>query len=290
MQHPDGRNEDPGSGGLLIAKEYLAMTTLGFAAPVEREMLRWYRQAVSVPGARVRSSVDGTLDRVDWRAGGAWESYSEPLLKYLNEFSFDPGAVNLVNQTLERLDPDSIGSFISARAEAFEVGWFIPERQPIEVLFDWADREWWKQFRQWSARYEIDTVEGLGASLDASAIRECSIPVNRATPRESLECGLLLFKHLGLPYPPDDLFSVVVNGEYSGTSISLWFDREQLIKVGMVLGQPTTEMVVGCGSVLGVDLDRLALYEGVMDSPGASGLEIALLGKDEFSLTFHYGE
>ncbi|NPV90578.1 MAG: hypothetical protein HPY50_07395 [Firmicutes bacterium] len=288
MPQSDGKNENQGKKTLGY-DEYIALCTLGFEAPVEQEMLRWYQQFHQVPGARVRVSLDGAMDRVTWSAGGKWEDFSEPMLHYLQSFPLGPEGVGLVNDALDRFNPEGIGMSIAAVRDVFELGWYIPDRLPLHGLTDWAGFPEPEMLKRWADRYGIGQIENLGASFGSDQIRECCIPVAGEPPQKSLETGLLLFRYLGLPYPPDKILSVLTNSQYSGVAAALWFTPRQVIKVGIRLKDPDTYMVVGCGSELGLDLDKIALFEGVMSSSGASELEIELLGAEEFKLVLHYG-
>ncbi len=271
-----------------ILNEALAAANLGFATPVFEEMLRWYKQ-VAVHTSDITVSLDADMSRIAWRTEGIWDNFAGPMVDYLQGFPLRETAARLFNDTVSRLGPERIGSFISACKDVFELGWFIPDPLAIDKLFGTASFSGIDNLKQWAEKYGVKQMLDFGASLDAdNLIMECVLPIVPNKPGDALETGLLLFRYLGLPYPPDRLLAVINGCRDKEVAAALWFTEKNLYKAGLIIKDPAIETVVGCASELGLDLDKLAVFEAAMDAKGPAQLEIALTGAEQFQLILHY--
>jgi hypothetical protein len=110
----------------------------------------------------------------------------------------------------------------------------------------------------------------LGRSLASrDQLSEVTLKISAETPRRAVEVGLLLLRSLALPFPPDAFIDAMLRQEQSDIFASLWLGQAGAAKVGILLPQPSTELVLRLCAAAGPNQEKaLAIFEACLGAGG----------------------
>ncbi|MBM4389732.1 MAG: hypothetical protein FJ090_01310 [Deltaproteobacteria bacterium] len=270
-----------------------------------RERMRMGRTAVQV-GLDRANLLEAWIDRVPTVAhlpGGqpcnfgadlaadtselTWKAWGEAsgMLKQFSEFLDLVGAPAVHKERLlaqhRRLQPKVAGSFIEARSDGADLGWFVVDPLPLEAAVAEADpSRSLDAFASWARETGILQVQGIGRSVGGGMTRLAAmLPGGDAVERHGALAKALGVRQLG------DGAAALVRGQAGAVGITLALglprsaDDAGVADFGVVLAQPDARAVVELLMLAGLGTDAtLARFEGFLGVDGAVAVVVGARG------------
>ena len=287
------------TGGLSAARlsVHIATATLPVAEGVQQALQFWHAhlplafEASGKPLQGFTVSLAASLERVTWHAVGAAPEFTFQMMDYLDELDIPQENLVDLEQVLDAVQPAQLGSWITGRKNSYDLGWYLAPREgllenALPLLPESPDRD---RLAEWAAQHEVSECVRLGRSLvSAEQLSDMTVKIEADTPRQAVETGLSLLGSLALPLPPDEVLEAALHHKRAETFASLWLGRAGAAKVGLLLPEPSTELVLRlCDAVGQGHVRELALFEGALDCGGPAFAELQQLA-DGWGVELHY--
>ncbi len=270
-----------------------------------RERMRMARTAVQVGLDRAKL-LEAWIDRVPTVAhlpGGqpcqfgadlaadtrelTWKAWGDAtgMLKQFGDFLDVVGAPPVHKERLiaqhRRLQPKLAGSFIEARQDGADLGWFVVDPLPLEAALAEADPgRSLDAFSAWARETGVRQVQGLGRSVGGGMTRVAAmLPDGGAVERFAA-----LAKALGMRALGDGAADVVRrHAGTAGITLSLGAPRTAedsgVADLGVVLAEPPRRTVVELLMLAGLGTDDgIARFEGFLGVAGAAAVVVGARG------------
>jgi hypothetical protein len=267
-----------------------------------RERMRMARTAVQVGLDRAKL-LEAWIDRVPTVAhlpGGqpcafgadlvadtselTWKAWGDAtgMLKQFSEFLDLVGAPPVHKERLlaqhKRLQPKVAGSFVEARTDGADLGWFVVDVLPVEVaLSEAAPGRSLDAFAAWARETGVQQVQGIAHSVGGGMTKLTAILPDGG----AVERFAALAKTLGVRQLGDGAADVVRRHEGpAAITLALGAPRSAddagVADFGVALVHPPTRTVVELMMLAGLGTDEvLAGFEGFL---GVDGATVAVVG------------
>jgi len=212
--------------------------------------------------------VPASLDRVTWLVDGSPQAFVELVFDFLEDAQAPPDEMDRLEQTLELLEGQQLGSWLSASAEGADGGWILTTDSLVEaalpLLAPSADLE---SFRDWLGAYPgLSLVQLLRSVGEPSPLSELLILLpERATTREQLALVGDLFGRLGLEWLDAAVIDALIEEGGQEPALIAGFTGEGIARLGIAFGQPGRRLTL---MMAGLDDEeahvKLALLEGTL--------------------------
>jgi len=276
---------------------HIAAATLPIEKEVQEELHHWHAalpltlEVEGTPPEGVYASLSGSLDRLTWHTAGDYPQFFYRLLDYLDDYPISQANLDELDRVVQAVQPAQLGAWIEARSNSYDLGWYL---RPEGGLFDNAApylpaSPALERVLAWAEQYEVTECLRLGKSLVSEVgLSEVYLQVTTPTPRRAVEVGLLLFRYLGLEYPSDEILAALLLQEQPELVVSLQLGTGGLTKLGLMLSQPSTELVLRLwdASAAG-DTKNLAIFEACLGAGGPFLAEPQLLAGG-WGVELHY--
>jgi hypothetical protein len=274
-----------------------AAATLPFDQEIQTALHAWLTalpqalEAEDTPLGPFSAALAGSRDRLTWQVSAPAEPFTLRLDRYLADFPIPEENLDYLQAVLDDQQPQQAGSWIIARPQIFEPGWFIypPSGQlsKIRRLLPISDDLY--RLLTWSKNNRVDQCLRVGRSLIGSdGFTELVLRISANSAASALEAGMALFDALDLPDPGEEAYQVLQTNQEPELLVSLWLTAKGAAKAGLIMTEPDTDMTLHLLDAVGqTDDDALALFEGVLDKDGPDALEYQQLAGGE-SAELHY--
>jgi hypothetical protein len=274
-----------------------ATATLPIAKAVQQALHFWHAQlplALEIAGQAPQGlyvSLAADLQRVTWHTMGDTPGFTGPFMDYLNELEIPAENRTDLERVLERAQPAQLGAWITGRKDTFDLGWYLAPRDGrlengLPLLPDSPDKA---HLVAWAAQYAVDECVRVGRSLvSQDQLSDVTVKISGDTPRQAVETGLLLLRSLALPFPPAALVEAILRQDQTEVFASLWLGQAGAAKVGLLLPQPTTELVLRLCDAAGQHTENsLAIFEACLGAGSPAFVEPQQLA-DGWGVELHY--
>jgi hypothetical protein len=276
---------------------HIAAATLPLQKDVQEELHAWHAAlplALELEGKKPHGffvSLSAGFDRLTWQAAGEYPAAFYRLLDYLDGHPIPPENLADLERVVKAIQPEQLGSWILARPASFDVGWYLRPQGDLlaNALPYLAASPALQQVLAWAKQYNVTACARFGKSLASEeGLCELYLPVTAPTPRRALETGLVLFRYVGLDFPPDELLSAVLLHSQSELVVSLRLSDDGLVGLGLMLPQPSTELVLRLCDAAGQGQDqKLAIFEGCLNAGSPIFVELQQLAEG-WGVELHY--
>ncbi|OQY47466.1 MAG: hypothetical protein B6242_04925 [Anaerolineaceae bacterium 4572_78] len=281
-----------------MAQPYLntATATLSLNKEIQTELYRWNQQlplALSMNGYEPTAfgvSLSAMLNRITWRTEGEQPYFLQQFQRYMANFELSLETLKHMHHVLETVQPSELGSWISAYTDYFEIGWHISQDMPLTRALSYLEiNENHDGLLSWIKTHDITECHRFGSSLaPGDMLSEIHLSITTETPRRTLEIGLLLFREVGLTYPPDEILSALLLSQSTEIYASLLLGSGGMVKIGLTFPEPSTEFILRLCHSVGIENDtRLALFEGSLNTDGPVYAEFQYFA-DQMDVELHY--
>lgn len=274
-----------------------AVSTLPLDQEIQAALYAWLTalpqalEAEDTPLGPFTAALAGSRDRITWQVSAPAEPFSLRLDRYLADFPITEASYADLQAAMDDQQPQQAGSWIIARPQIFEPGWFIyppsGKLSKIRQLLPVSDDLY--RLLDWSKKNRVDQCIRVGRSLISSdGFTDLVLRISANSPAGALEAGMALFDALDLPDPSEEVSQVLQMNQEPELLVSLWLTNAGVAKAGLVMTEPDTDMSLHLLDAVGqADDDALALFEGVLDKDGPDALEYQQLAGGE-SAELHY--
>ncbi|MSP93060.1 MAG: hypothetical protein EXR79_14875 [Myxococcales bacterium] len=237
--------------------------------------------AAHLPGGQpctMGADLVADLSELTWKAWGEAGGMLVPFAEFLTAAGIDEAHRERMFATYRQLQPKVAGTFVEARTDGADLGWFIADPLPLLAAIAEADPGRPSEaFERWARETGVTTVAGLGRSLFGGMTRVgLLLPAGDAVARHDA-----LARALGLRALGDGAAEVVRRHEGPvGLTLALGVpataDDAGVADFGLTLMQPGTRTVVELLMLAGLEVDEtLATFEGFL---GVDGVAVVVVG------------
>ncbi len=276
---------------------HIAAATLPVPEEIRQALGFWYEHiplvyeaaGETLPGFFVSLAAD--LSHVTWHAAGETPRFSACLAYYLDEIDFPEENLADLNQVLDTLQPSRLGGWITGRKDSYDLGWYLTPpggrlESALPLLPESPDLH---RLAGWAERYGVSDCVRLGRSLASDELlSEVALEISAETPRRAVEIGMRLLPELGLADPPDEILEAALRQTQANIFASLWLGQGGAVKFGLLLPQPSTELVLRLCDAAGPSHENeLAIFEASLGSQGPAYAEPQQLASG-WGVELHY--
>ncbi|MBL1176281.1 hypothetical protein [Pantanalinema sp. GBBB05] len=276
---------------------YLASQTLPIGQSIAANALKEWLEAMPTVGdfaddqdAKLQTSLTADLQRLTWRSSGETVGFFPKMQRFLAHRSIPNAARTLLAQIGEQLQPATVGMWIELMQKNLDIGCFFPGSLLLKQVLAYASvGETRETLQTWTNQTHCNHCTEFGLSLGAgNRILTFLIPLSGSTAIEQLNLGLEAFSTFKSPALPQQVTDLLIANAKLGLLLSVWLGHAGLIKIGLLIPQPDTELMLQLCSISGKNYDQaLAKFEGSLGVQQPTYIECQQMATG-FGVELHY--
>lgn len=288
----------------------LAKGTIPFLQDEESKVLEfWQIWSESIPlGEELQAggaiefhvSTSANMEKLTWRTAGPQNIFIQKMVDFFWNVGAPESEIDRLNDVGALINPIKIGSWIDMSAKGgMDGGWYFPVEIMLKMAIEAADPgEPSKKVLEWSEKHHVEKCFSVGRDMGAAPPRQTEIRVRLPGDSHAIQMGAAedSYKMFGFPAIPDGPLQVIRDWKPTGLCLSIITSSEGFVRLGLMVPNPSTDIVLKLCQLVKAGNEQLAAFEGSLGSSGPSYVEFQYLKegfgygvyKEGFDIVFHY--
>jgi len=220
------------------------------------------------------------------------------------DFFWNVGApeaeIDRLNDVGTLLNPVRIGSWIDMSAKGgMDGGWYFPVNLQLSLVLEAADvGDPISKVSEWSEKHQVTACYSVGRDMGAAPPRQTEFRVS--LPGNDLDHQMKIAKDaysmFGFPEPSAEALSIITDSGKIGLNMSIITSAEGFVRLGILLPEPTSDMVAKACQISGASRDPIDRFQRSLNVDSPSFLEFQYLKEgfgygvypEGFDIVFHF--
>jgi len=207
--------------------------------------------------------------------------------------------IDRLNDVGTLINPIKIGSWIDmSNRGGMDGGWYFPVDISLALALEASDPgDPVNRVRDWGEKHGVDECFSVGRDMGAAPPRQTEIRLRLpgTDPASQLKVALDAYEMFDFLQPPEEALQLLRESK-TGTCLSIITSCEGFVRLGILISDPTPDMVTRSCSILNANKDPLERFQKSLGVEGPVFVEFQYLKEgfgygvypEGFDIVLHY--
>jgi len=246
-------------------------------------------------------STNAKMEKLTWRTAGPQNLFIQKMVDFFWNVGAPETEIDRLNDVGTLLNPVRIGSWIDMSARGgMDGGWYFPVPNiQLSLALEAADvGDPITKVGEWSEKHGVVGCYSVGRDMGAAPPRQTEFRVN--LPGNDLDHQLRIardaYSLFGFPEPPAEAMTNIAESGKGGTCMSIITSAEGFVRLGILLPEPSQDIVGRCCHMVGTPKDPIDRFQKALQVEIPAYVEFQYLKEgfgygvypEGFDIVFHY--